>query len=836
MIPNIYDQKEPENFEAIEETQKMKNSLENDYEVKPEKKNFKNIIISIIFIILVIIIVGIIAYNILVKNNKKDKEFGSIQINHDNIQQSQINETVQISQNVQQIQNNEPVHNDQQIQNNEANQTIQNIQQSPNNENIKSTEEIQQPQNNESNQIIQKIQHNQSNEASQVVQNSLQNKNNEINQTIQNAQLTQNNGTNQTIQNLTQNNENNQTIQNLTQNNRVNQTIQSLNQNNETNQTIQNLTQNNRANQTIQSLNQNNETNQGNNNFGGSLKNISLNNMTIKINSSKASNNISKWIHKNEKKHKLPFYDFLPRINKGKDIKNIKDIFKSNRLYINSRDLTIEYIDFIKPIYPDKEEKYNAILFPNLSFDNYTSNHTYNYSHLLLKLEKELKKNTSNTINNKNHIINLNSSLNNINLNNSNNNSIINPGNNLINTTSNLNSSVEFKVNSSMNNNNNPNNLTLTNNSNKGSHNIRNMEELNRNYLKDFYTLCDQRKLINVKKGKKDSFDKPFISIIIPYFNPGLELIKTLRSIQLQTFKNIEIIIVDDTLFSVKYSYKNVLEADYRIRLFTQSRNMGIWRKRIDGFLYSRGQYILHINPGDILADSYILKDLYDLVTKYKLDALRFSFSKTIYNDREEFRKNFTLNKIITYPSQHTMIKYGRPNFNVHVFGYGTIYNRLVRSSIIRKGLDLLNKDLLNAFKDLWEDMWWNDLIDRVSYSNLAVNRLGYIFLYDRTKAVEPRIRNKFLRNRTIREFIYFWYWDYNLLPKYDNKKSIVNTLRIYSRDNSRFCRLPLNLNFLTRKFNVYENLLNSLIKDPFVEEEDKQFASLLLNKTMILK
>ena len=811
MIPNIYDQKEPENFEAIEETQKMKNSLENDYEVKPKKKNYKNIIISIIFIILVIIIVGIIAYNILVKYNKKDKEFGD---NHDNIQQSQINETVQITQNAQQIQNNEPVHNDQQSQNNETNQTIQNIQQSPNNENIKSTEEIEQPQNGESNQIIQKVQQNQSNEASQVVQNS--NKNNEINQTIQNAQLTQNNETNQTIQNLSQNYE--------------------------TNQIIQNLTQSNRANQTIQSLTQNNETYQGNNDFGGSMKNISLNNITIKINSSKASNNISKSIYKNDKKNKLPFYDFLPRINKGKDIKNIKDIFKSNRLYLNSRDLTIEYIDFIKPIYPDKEEKYNAILFPNLSFDNYSSNHTYNYSHLLLKLEKELKKNSSNTINiqsiNKNHIINLNISLNNsnINLNNSNNNSIINPGNNLINTTSNLNNSVVFKVNSSMNNNNNPNNLTLTNNSNKGPHNIRNMEELNRNYLKDFYTLCDQRKLIKVKIGKKDSFDKPFISIIIPYFNPGLKLIKTLRSIQLQTFKNIEIIIVDDTLFSVKYSYKNILEADYRIRLFSQSRNMGIWRKRIDGFLYSRGQYILHINPGDILADIYILKDLYDLVTKYKLDALRFSFSKTIYNDTEEFRKNFTLNKIITYPSQHTMIKYGRPNFNVHVFGYGTIYNRLVRSSVIRKGLDLLNKDLLNAFKDLWEDMWWNDLIDRVSYSNLAVNRLGYIFLYDRTKAVEPRIRNKFLRNRTIREFIYFWYWDYNLLPKYDNKKSIVNTLRIYSRDNNRFCRLPLNLNFLTRKFNVYENLLNSLIKDPFVEEEDKQFASLLLNKTMMLK
>ena len=338
--------------------------------------------------------------------------------------------------------------------------------------------------------------------------------------------------------------------------------------------------------------------------------------------------------------------------------------------------------------------------------------------------------------------------------------------------------------------------------------------------LQDFYKVCNGEKL-DYNPIYLPS-DKPNITIIIPVFNKQQDIVKTIRSIQNQSLKNLEIIIVDDMNTNHKKLYKSFFENEPRLRIFTHSRNIGVWRKRIDGFLYSNGEYILHINPGDILADNYVLEDAFNWVTKYNLDTVRFSFTKTNYN--KTFNQNPVFAKMKYYPKKDTKIVYGRPNYNVHEFGYGTIWNRLVRNNMFTKGLDLVDEYIINARKDLWEDMWFNDLIDRVSFSNLVVNRLGYVFLYDRQTAIEPRIRLRSQRDKTIKEFILFWFFDYQLLEKEDNKRKIIDTLYHYNQRNNTFCRLPMRLDFLISKFNNYKRLLKLLIDDPFVLDKDKEF------------
>jgi hypothetical protein len=237
-------------------------------------------------------------------------------------------------------------------------------------------------------------------------------------------------------------------------------------------------------------------------------------------------------------------------------------------------------------------------------------------------------------------------------------------------------------------------------------------------------------------------------------------------------------------------------------------------------FIFKRKIYMYTAN--------YVLQDCYDLITKYNLDAIRFSFSKSIENN---INQTFRPKRI--YPPKYTKIIYGNPNYNVHIFGYGLIWNRLTRSDLFVKGLKLVDKYILNAYKNLWEDMWWNDLLNRVSFSNLIINRLGYLYFYNTEGAGFPMIRNNFYRDRTIKEFIYFWLFDYQLLPKNDSKKQIVDILRSYNDPNNKFFLLPMTLKYLRSDFPIFNRLLSLLIKDKFVSKEDKLFVKeLYKNRT----
>lgn len=97
----------------------------------------------------------------------------------------------------------------------------------------------------------------------------------------------------------------------------------------------------------------------------------------------------------------------------------------------------------------------------------------------------------------------------------------------------------------------------------------------------------------------------PQLSIIIPAYNNSKYLPECVRSIAMQNYQDIEIIIVDDaSTDDTSAVVKHLVENDARIHLIQHERNSGTLISRKDGVLASRGRYVMLMDQDDELAQN----------------------------------------------------------------------------------------------------------------------------------------------------------------------------------------------------------------------------------------
>ena len=130
-----------------------------------------------------------------------------------------------------------------------------------------------------------------------------------------------------------------------------------------------------------------------------------------------------------------------------------------------------------------------------------------------------------------------------------------------------------------------------------------------RNKIEKYVNNCIKGILLDDKKYKK--LENPKISIIIPVYNKQDFILRVLRSIQNQSFKDIEIIFCDDHSYD---NSTNLIEMyqkeDERIILLKQETNKGTLRNRNDGAFLSKEEYLLFVDSDDILIE-FILETIY---------------------------------------------------------------------------------------------------------------------------------------------------------------------------------------------------------------------------------
>jgi len=95
-------------------------------------------------------------------------------------------------------------------------------------------------------------------------------------------------------------------------------------------------------------------------------------------------------------------------------------------------------------------------------------------------------------------------------------------------------------------------------------------------------------------------FDHPLISVIVPAYNAEPFIEKTLNSILSQTYKNIEVLVVDDgSQDRTAEIINSVAQKDHRVVLLQQP-NAGVASARNLGIQASQGEFIAPIDADDI--------------------------------------------------------------------------------------------------------------------------------------------------------------------------------------------------------------------------------------------
>lgn len=118
--------------------------------------------------------------------------------------------------------------------------------------------------------------------------------------------------------------------------------------------------------------------------------------------------------------------------------------------------------------------------------------------------------------------------------------------------------------------------------------------------------------------------EKILISVVIPVYNTEKYLKRCLDSVVNQSFKNMEIIIVDDcssgNCYEIFEEYKN---NNANINYIKNEENLGSAWSRLNGLSYAKGEYVHFVD-----SDDWVEKDCYIKILEYlgnEYDCLHFN-------------------------------------------------------------------------------------------------------------------------------------------------------------------------------------------------------------------
>lgn len=293
------------------------------------------------------------------------------------------------------------------------------------------------------------------------------------------------------------------------------------------------------------------------------------------------------------------------------------------------------------------------------------------------------------------------------------------------------------------------------------------------------------------------------ISVVVPAYNVEKTISKCLNSIIYQTYKNIEIIVVDDG----STDKTNSIVADYckrysQIKLYEHKKNKGLYATRITGVKKAKGEYI-----GFVDSDDYISKDYYrELIMEAEKQNADIVVAKLVQENQTGYQWVQNI-----YEDYSFGVKNNDEIWNSYweqegqLFIWHTVWNKLYSVRLWKEALPILENYQNHLI--MAEDFMFSSVLFYYAKKLSGIKYARY-FYYRNDKAstslnndvakYEKNIKDlteafkfvkKFLNNVKISEQIMTHYNRWEGLYKFFWTQNVINST-LAERDKTRFISL----------------------------------------------
>ena len=263
----------------------------------------------------------------------------------------------------------------------------------------------------------------------------------------------------------------------------------------------------------------------------------------------------------------------------------------------------------------------------------------------------------------------------------------------------------------------------------------------NLNFTKAQYMTKGLEFLNKIKKSKLNNYtnqiNHPKISVIIPIYNCAKTIELSVKSINFQNLKELEIILINDfskdnssTVIEELYNY------DKRIRIINNKKNMGTLYSRSLGALTAKGEYIIGLDNDDLFLCEDILETVYIIAKINNFDIVEIK-SLNIPNYSPSYKQirngNFIYhpNNLILYQPKLGRFSITRKNklaFKDH-FAWG----KCIKSKIYKKAVNNLGYQRYSTYNCWTEDMSMVFVLFNTARSFIFLNLFGILRLISKT-------------------------------------------------------------------------------------------------------